>query len=83
MPDAEAVGAALLGAAFLGDSDLVSDLLANWEPTALLKKPPPATTGSLETADTEGMQALLFLPYNVPKVNIARCWLNRSMLFSF
>ena len=43
MPEAEAVGAALLGAAFTGVSDLVSDLLANSEPTALSKKPPPAT----------------------------------------
>ena len=44
-PEAEAVGAALLGAAFLGVSDLGSDLLANWEPTALSKNPPPATQG--------------------------------------
>jgi len=36
LPEADAVGAACLGAAFLGDSDL----LANWEPTELSKKPP-------------------------------------------
>ena len=48
MPEAEAVGAALLGAAFLGLSALVSDLLANWEPTALSKNPPPATRSSSE-----------------------------------
>ena len=36
MPEAEAVGAA-----FLGVSGRVSDLLANCEPTALSKKPPP------------------------------------------
>ena len=47
VPEAEAVGAAFLGAAFLGVSGLVSDLLANWEPTALSKKPPPATHNSL------------------------------------
>ena len=41
MPEAEDVGA-FLGAAFLGVSDLVSDLLANSEPTALSKNPFPA-----------------------------------------
>ena len=48
MPEADAAGEALLGAAFLGVSDMVSDLLANWEPTALSKKPPPATKGSVD-----------------------------------
>ena len=37
LPEADVVGAACLGAAFLGDSDL----LANWEPTELSKNPPP------------------------------------------
>ena len=41
MPEAEAAGAAFWGAAFVGGSDLVSGPLANWEPTALSKKPPP------------------------------------------
>jgi len=37
LPEEDVVGAACLGAAFLGDSDL----LANWEPTELSKNPPP------------------------------------------
>ncbi len=37
LPEADVVGAACLGAAFLGDSLL----LANCEPTELSKKPPP------------------------------------------
>ena len=37
LPEEDLVGAACLGAAFLGDSIL----LANWEPTLLSKKPPP------------------------------------------
>ena len=41
MPEAEATGSAFWGAAFVGGSDLVSGPLANWEPTALSKKPPP------------------------------------------
>jgi len=40
LPEEDVVGAACLGAAFLGDSDL----LANWEPTELSKKPPPEDT---------------------------------------
>ena len=44
VPEAEALGAALLRAGILG----VSGLLANWEPTALSKKPPPATKGSVD-----------------------------------
>ena len=65
MPEAEAVGAAFLGAAFAGVSDLLSDLLANSEPTALSKKPPPVgparrgsiTQPSAETSMTRGSSA--------------------------
>ena len=50
MPEAEAAGAVFLGAAFVGDPDL----LANSEPTALSKKPPPeepATQSFLSQSD--------------------------------
>ena len=48
VPEAEAEGAAFLGAAFGGVSDLVLDLLANCEPTALSKNPPPVTEMSID-----------------------------------
>ena len=74
MPEAEAVGA-FLGAAFLGDSDLVSDLLAIWEPTALSKKPPPeepVTNGQMtrQRVAVTAFRASLLKPSSIHKTDL-------------
>ena len=60
LPEAEAVGAAGLGAALVG----LASLFANWAPTALSKKPPPeealGDAAGLGAAVTGAAKCLLF-----------------------